>query len=328
MRKPFVVTVDTHGSCNLHCPSCPTGRREPANAAIGMVTPEFVGQICQKALRESRVVAVALQSWTEPTLHPRLPDLIRTVHDHGIPVWLSTNANYKADWKAIMGEKPDNVTISCSGYTQTVYSVTHKGGQVERVKDNMAAIMRAQLPPTRVKMAWHRYSHNLHEEPLMKLFCETWGIGFNPVDARYLPLERVLPILEDKPAEYDSLMNLLLTPFHEIRRLCQKHKNVPCRSQEGEITMDSAGNVAVCCSLYDMSKYRIGNFLTDSLETLQQRKRESSICDRCMAVGAHAYMTNCLSLRRRAYTWAVHYWHNTIGQVVTPPKRLVNFIKR
>src|SRR5580704_11655035 len=67
--------------CNLRCPSCLVGAPYGALSdwPRGLMSPELLGQIVDKALRECRISAVGLYNWTEPLLHPRIAELVRAV---------------------------------------------------------------------------------------------------------------------------------------------------------------------------------------------------------------------------------------------------------
>jgi hypothetical protein len=79
--KSFVFYIDVFSYCNLRCPSCLVGARygELSDWPRGLMSPELLGQILDKAVGECRISAVGLYNWTEPLLHPRIADLVRVV---------------------------------------------------------------------------------------------------------------------------------------------------------------------------------------------------------------------------------------------------------
>src|SRR5262245_34070130 len=111
------LTIDTSGSCNLRCPSCPMGRRDQ-RLAHEFLTLERLSEILAKLRHEGvRVLDVMMQSWTEPTLHPNLSGLIDLVHSFGHPVSLSSHLNNSVDWGRLMASEPEKMRISVSGFT-------------------------------------------------------------------------------------------------------------------------------------------------------------------------------------------------------------------
>lgn len=321
MKPPFIFHIDTLGICNLRCPSCPTGRRELA-LTKSVISPETLKKICKKAQREANVMAMGLASWTEPTLHPKLPELIRVVKSFKFPCWLSSNLNYEANWESIMRENPTAFTISVSGFTPQVYEIGHRGGDIRKVKANAEKLVEWKHKTnatTNIRMSWHRYVHNEHEMHLMEEWCGNLGISFVPGYAKLLPLEEAINCFEGKRLEHPDTQriakNFLFTP-HKAAMTSLKFKDVPCRFLQRELVMDSEANVTVCCSLGDPKPYIVGNYLTDSLEEIQMRKNSHPICTRCMAVGGHAYMMGVYRARDYWYQKAAYVWCNTLGRVV------------
>ena len=83
----------------------------------------------------------------------------------------------------------------------------------------------------------------------------------------------------------------LITPMGWAEEMCEAVKDEPCRLQDREITIDAAGDVHLCCALYDPKLSRIGHYLSMPLEDIQGFKQQSQVCSECMGCGAHAYAT-------------------------------------
>jgi hypothetical protein len=84
---------------------------------------------------------------------------------------------------AVLAENPHAFRISLSGFTQEVYGYTHRGGNIERVKQHMvelAEAKRRQNATTNIHVLYHRYKHNLRDEASMRDFAHGPGIGFQP----------------------------------------------------------------------------------------------------------------------------------------------------
>lgn len=325
MKRPFMINIDTHGACNLLCPSCPMGRRDNISLNKKVMTPEFLDKILAKAGREMHVLGVGLQSWTEPTLHPKLPELIQVVHKHGHDALLSSNLSYECDIKAIMEAQPASLCISLSGYTQPIYAIDHAGGDIELVKQNMHTVAQHNIS-TQVRVAWHRYKYNEHEMHLMEALAFKLGFDWTPYRGRLMPLESVLNVFEGgKPTPTEQrVLNDVLLPIEEAKQFSKKHRKMGCRSLERELAMDSAGDVTVCCSLWQKRPNYVGNFLELSTEQIQRNKDAHSVCSRCMAVGGHVYMQGAFTWKARTYSALANLWCRTGGRLITlrppPPK--------
>ena len=76
----FKYLIDIVGGCNLACPSCPVGNSTEAARPSGAMSVDLFKAIIAKIRADQpRVRKVALYNWTEPMLHPRLPQFIDAV---------------------------------------------------------------------------------------------------------------------------------------------------------------------------------------------------------------------------------------------------------
>ena len=296
----FFFNIDVLGSCNLRCPSCPVGNSRDVKLPTGFMDPSLLAAIMAKAKSECEVGGVGLFNWTEPLLHPRLPELIRIVESSGTPCHLSANLNHMRNIDAILAENPSSFRISASGFTQEIYGYSHRGGDIERVKQHMvelAAAKKRQKATTAIHVLYHRYKHNLGDEHAMRAFAERLGIGFQGVWAFMMPLEKILAYVNDDPTEatltdedHRLIANLAL-PLEDAIAASEKHRQAACSLRDAQMTLDFEGKVQLCCGTYDSRRFTLGKFLDLSLEELQARKYEHDMCGRCMTRGVHVYGT-------------------------------------
>jgi len=298
--KRFAFDIDIAGSCNLRCPSCPQGNIRDYRLPQGYMTPELLEKIIRKANSECKVTAVGLFSWAEPLLNPRLPELISVVQKADISCFLSSNLNILRNADEIMAADPFSFRISASGFSQEVYGYSHRGGNIERVKKHMrelAAAKERNSASTRIYVYYHRYKHNLKEEPLMRQFAADLGIGFQPVWALLFPVEKILGYVGDELADLPlteedlALIDRLALPLREAMRMSQKHRNLACPLRDAQISMDFRGNVQLCCGIFHAGKFTLGNYLTMPVDEIQSLRQEHDMCARCMRSGVHIYVT-------------------------------------
>lgn len=298
--KSFLFNIDVVGACNLRCPSCAQGNVGDYRLPHGQMEPELLRRIIAKASSECRVTGVHLFIWGEPLLHARLPELIRIVQEAGLPCHLSSNLNILPDADGIMAANPASFKISVSGFSQAVYGITHRGGDIERVKKHLLELVAARQrnsATTRIYAIFHRYRHNLQEEPLMRDFLAKNGIDFEPIWAQLLPLEKVLRYADGKSfdfpltAEDHQLIERLALPLGAGLAVARRHRHQPCPLREDQFSIDFQGNVQLCCAGFDARRFTVGNFLAMSVAELQQIKENHAICALCMQHGAHVYMT-------------------------------------
>lgn len=298
--KRFSFDIDVAGACNLRCPSCPQGNIKNYRLPVGYMGPSALEQILRKALSECHVTAVGLFSWAEPLLNPALPDLVRLVQDSGISCFLSSNLNILPNAEALMAANPFSFRISASGFTQKIYGYTHRGGNIDRVKNHMMELADAKehhKANTRIYVYYHRYRHNLKEEPLMREFAEGLGIGFQPVWALLFPIEKILgyagAVASDFPLTEEDLrlINGLALPLKEALKTAEKYRERSCRLREAQISLDYQGRVQLCCGIFDAAKFTLGNYLDMPLDDIQRLRQEHGMCISCMRSGGHVYVT-------------------------------------
>jgi MoaA/NifB/PqqE/SkfB family radical SAM enzyme len=292
--KRFSYDIDVLGACNLRCPSCPQGNVKDFQLPGGFMEPELLRRIIRKAKSECRVAGIGLFNWAEPLLHPELPELIRIVQDAGISCFLSSNLSISRDIDAIMAANPFSFRISVSGFTQEVYGYTHRGGNID-MKD-LAEAKKRHKATTNIFVYYHRYRHNLKEEPLIRDFAARLGIGFEPVWALFFPLEKILAYAgepSDVPitGEDMELMGSLALPLPEALEISGKYRDMPCALREKQISIDFQGNLQLCCGIFDSRKYTLGNYLQMPIDEIQRIRGRHSLCRVCTTHGAHIYLT-------------------------------------
>lgn len=299
MRK-FLFDIDISGACNLRCPSCPQGNVKNYHLPHGFMEPELLEHIMEKAVAECLVDQVSLYNWAEPLFHPRLPELVNIVQAQGVPCHLSSNLNILPDVEAILTENPASFRISTSGFSQEIYSRTHRGGDIEKVKKHMLELVKAKQrsqADTDIYVYYHRYLHNLEDEPKMRDYAAELGIQFIPDWALMLPLEKILGFLEGVDSylplteEDHQLINSLALPLRDALLAARKYADRACPLRDEAITLDYRGNVMLCCGVFDARKYTLGNFIDMPLEEIQRIRNNHPMCKRCMQQGAHIYLT-------------------------------------
>ncbi len=300
-QPKWQFNVDIVGSCNLSCPSCPVGNSRGINQPTRYMKPELLDRIVRKAKQETRGrIDFALYNWTEPLLHPDLPEMIRVVNGHGLHCGLSSNIQIVKDIDAIMDANPHYLKISVSGFTQETYGVTHRGGDIELVKENMRIVAEAKAragATTKLSVPFHRYLGNHEDERHMREYAEELGFEFNPAWAYLMPLEKVLAFAEPAAtdvrleAEDRELIDRLALPLGPALRASKEEQEPYCKLRDQQMAITSEGDVMLCCAVYDQGKYTLGPFLDIPLEELQARKHRHDQCASCMKNGLHVLFT-------------------------------------
>lgn len=296
-RKKVELLLDVVSACNLRCPSCPVGNMSYV-APTSKIDLQLFERIVAKADRDYNVEQISLFNWGEPLLHPELPALVRAVRARRIRVQLSSNLNVLRNEEALLLEGPDMLRISLSGFTQATYGQTHVRGNIETVKQNMRRLSEAHKATrsrTKIHVYYHKYRHNLHEVPLMRDYAESLGFDFRETWAYYMPLERVVELVEDRlPADQAQFVDTKFAlPIREAVAIAKDHRERPCRMLNEQIVLDLKGNLVPCCAVYDLPGNNLGNFLEMTPADLARAKGSEgkfpSACDKCTQNGLHQY---------------------------------------
>ena len=131
--------LEINSACNLACPTCTKGNKEGYDHQTGVMEPDLMEKCIDKIKSENPDAIVFLYGNSEPFLHPRLVECIKSVKRRGLNCQLSTNLNFlrnEEQVKGVLESGLDFMIISLSGFTQEVYVKgprrrAHRQGQGE-----------------------------------------------------------------------------------------------------------------------------------------------------------------------------------------------------
>ena len=289
---PRTVLIDIVGSCNLACPSCPSGG--PDKNRGGKMSLEMFRRILEKISKEQPGATVSIFNWTEPLIHPQAAEFVEAIRHYGLKSRVSTNLNLLKDADRFAAASPDFMTISLSGFTQPVYSVGHEDGDIEVVKENMRKLSDAfkkASATTELTVYYHKYLHNLHEVDLMKQYAESLGFDFGSGWAYYMPIERVQAYMEDRlpPHEVEFVENRFALNIRRAVEATKPFRDEPCLFPTTQLTIDCRGNVQLCCAVYDANRFTIGSYLDSPWAEIESKLLNHSYCRECGQHGLHVY---------------------------------------
>tara|TARA_A100001011_G_scaffold385455_1_gene459484 strand:- start:971 stop:2050 length:1080 start_codon:yes stop_codon:yes gene_type:complete len=316
MEKNYLsYSVDIVGNCNLRCPSCPVGNIDLKHTRPkGFILKELFYEIADKIARESGDLNtwVSLYDWGEPTLHQDLPLFIEYLNKKKLRSRVSSNLNFDADFRSIVKSNPTEFKISISGYYEETYSTTHKRGKIEKVLSNIYKLKKFRdefNTDTKFIMNFHVYKHNVGRDySKMENLCKEIGFEFRPYAAMFMPIEKVLSLIDLKKKKISddisfklpkitdedlNLISLLLTdPVKEYEKWDNSDQNKikenqVCTRKENKIAIRKDGSVPICCGVYGGEFKVIDNFLDKSHEEIQSLRGNYSLCKVCMENGAH-----------------------------------------
>lgn len=136
---PEYVMIDTTNTCNLHCPLCPTGQGRNEYPK-GMMKLETFKKVIDESGK--RLYDIYMGNWGEPLLNPEIYEMIKYAHKYNIRISINTNLNTldKDSAKKLVESKPEALFVSIDGASQTSYEKYRKGGDFNKVIDNIKLI--------------------------------------------------------------------------------------------------------------------------------------------------------------------------------------------
>ena len=199
---------------------------------------------------------VELYNWTEPFLHPRLPEFIESTRARGMPTYISGTFNIVKNLDDVIRARPSVLRITVSGFTQETYGRTHVGGNIETVKANMRKVreaMNRHKSTTRVDLIYLCYVDNVGVEyDGMAALSRRLRFSFAPCWACLMPVEKYLEHYEKGLTEKDqALLDLLAVHPDEAKAISLRHVTRDCRLRSRQTAIICDGSVALCCGTSD-----------------------------------------------------------------------------
>ena len=163
---PYVLHLEPTNACTLRCPLCITGARDNRIPAGRLRYDDF----CRLMSRiRDELVFVRLDGSGEPFINKRLAAMLEYTHAQGIGTVVSTNFQNSEphEMERLVRAGLDYVIVSLDGVTQEVYEKYRVGGDIQRVYDNVEALLRARrrMGSSTPFVEWQflEFNHNAHE---------------------------------------------------------------------------------------------------------------------------------------------------------------------
>jgi MoaA/NifB/PqqE/SkfB family radical SAM enzyme len=327
--KSWRYLIELNTACNLHCALCTVGNREQyqhyhGNQIMDMTLLEY---ILEKIRFENPNPIICPYGNGEPFLHPQLPEAIAAIRRRGFRCEVATNLNRINRLDDFLRSDPTLVIVSVSGFTQSVYGKNHRGGDIERVKENLRALKEASDRTggkVAIAVSYHMYEDNLEELPLMREFVERLGFQFMMSWARTISLENTIQSLRHldreagEPVEpyaigkdgldlnkefppsnpnYEAGMNRLRFHPSKARRLYARWPvSSVCLIADVFTYIRYDGRVQLC-AWCDDTRLTLGNYLEMSQEQISEARRGHPMCRECLKYRLNLYyhVADCTS---------------------------------
>lgn len=143
ISRPYHLCIDVSNKCNLGCPFCPTGRRDPNDRGRGNISYETFASILDELAPYATVLE--LFNWGEAFFNPDLPRLIEYASRKRLVTVISSNLSFtlKEDVvRSIIAGGLTYLTVAVDGIDQRSYEVYRRGGKFDLVMENLRQFVR------------------------------------------------------------------------------------------------------------------------------------------------------------------------------------------
>ena len=307
--------LEINSACNLACPSCTKGNKKGYEHQTGLMDWDLMQACLDKIKRENPEATILIYGNSEPFLHPKLPEAIRSVKERGFRCEMSSNLNRIHRVQETLAAGLDFFIISLSGFTQEVYEKGHQGGDIEKVKANMRIIGEANKAyQVLVRVNYHLYKDNRHELDLMEKYASECGLGFFVSTARAISMENAIQYCREKDPErtdyavqsnrpdwnhllplvsqqWRDTMDRLWIPPDQAREMYKDHpKHGVCPVGAGGMFtyIRHDGKTQLCACTADR-RITLTDYLSTSPEEMIEQRTGHSICRQCMKYRLNLY---------------------------------------
>ncbi len=178
LGKPFAVSMEPAGYCNLRCPECPTGaavlKRKGGRLDFGL----YKRRVDQFS---SHLMHVNLFFQGEPLLNPAINEMIAYASQKRIYSLLSTNGQIFNEEMAkgmVVGQLKE-IVFSVDGVTQQTYEIYRVGGELAKlvaaVEMLVAEKKKSKSVYPLITLQFIVFEHNQHEVGLLESFSKQLG---------------------------------------------------------------------------------------------------------------------------------------------------------
>jgi radical SAM protein with 4Fe4S-binding SPASM domain len=243
---PVIAQIEPTNFCNLSCPLCFTTSETAARPSGLLSFNRFKAFIDEAG---DYLLLIVLWNWGEPFLNPELFKMIAYAKSKNIVVHSSTNGHVKFD-EATAGQLVDtgldSLVFGIDGARQETYSQYRKGGNLEKVLENVKTVVRAKKRKgsrtPRLTLRFVVMQHNEKELTLARRLAEE-------LEVDYFALKTV-----DMPLALGKDLDSHFAPRNQIYRRYEydegsfRRKNIPftCMRPWKRITLDALGEIIPC----------------------------------------------------------------------------------
>jgi len=257
----------------LKCPLCPTGINCPDRKKKFIFFEDYKN-VFNKIKKYAFVVN--LYNWGEPFLNKDILKIIEYTKKNKVGVLLSTNLNYMTDEliDSIVKLKLDKIVISLDGASQETYGKYRKGGNFNKVLENLKKIIKKkkELNSNYPRIIWQYLISKKNEKEINKAkkIAEELGIKINFL---YLRTSQLIRRKREKLNE-KIVKEWVSEKFEGAPKEASSTINTKgsCVYPSKYLFVNPEGTTSPCCALYD-EKTDFGNLLNNNLKEVWNNEK-------------------------------------------------------
>jgi organic radical activating enzyme len=249
LLHPIAIQLETLNFCNAKCVMCPAST---TSRARGTMSDATFARIVEQILQLPTKPTVTMHGTGEPLLYKKLGERIRTLAQHGIPVYLQTNGALLTRTRAfdVIDAGVTSIEFSIESLTKEVFERIRVGLDLDEVITNVLSCIeiRNKLNPavnvglvcivneeTEAGQAAYERFFDEHFAPGDQLtivprhnFARSYASVAKPSDAACGFVINSLSI------QYDGIVNLCCVDSERVHALGDVHKNTIVEIFNGE----------------------------------------------------------------------------------------------
>ena len=190
-KYPYILSLELGNDCNIACLFCRdekgtihnyNTKKPEATIAKGKMPVEMASDIISQ-VKDDICVAV-LYTNGEPLLYHDLPKVIRHATQNKVATTIASNGLLLNDRiaKEILEAGLDLIKIQLSGFTNDIYRIQTRFGDIEKLKANIKRLVelnRAGKHKTIILVDYILYKYNAHQLEFVRNFCKEIGVLMN-----------------------------------------------------------------------------------------------------------------------------------------------------
>lgn len=259
-----VVDMGLTNKCNLRCPLCTyTVKEKFKDATMNLKSSDLIDFLNKLPNIQ---IAIIEGNYSEPTLYPDLPLVIKYLKQRNIRIRLSTNGSTRDEeyWRNEIGPLmtgDDVVRFSIDGSTQEIYELYRVGGSLKKVLENHKALKSNSKAITVLQNVIFQYNDK-DRENVKKMFFDE-GFDYLSHLKCYSTAGRDHHFF--KPIEaidrYHKTYNKSVSDIKKPTLICDSYRR-------NEIYINHRGQVFLCGTLEEDKVYEDKPFVTDDLKKI------------------------------------------------------------